>query len=222
MFYYLYQIQNKLNGMIYIGVHKTKNLDDGYMGSGSYLKNAKLKHGIENFEKTILQYFDCDEEMLLAEAALVTDEFLSREGVYNLIKGGLRCAWDEINSKRLNIYGLNGQSGYGLENLCNQPGTPKLIDVLISKGTWEDYKNKISDSILKLYANGYINPFQNRKHSQETKLQIGKANSITQAGNKNSQFGTKWIHSLELKQSKRISKNDLIPDGWVSGRKIKF
>jgi len=32
MHYYLYQITNKVNGKIYVGVHKTQNLDDGVYG----------------------------------------------------------------------------------------------------------------------------------------------------------------------------------------------
>ena len=88
MHYYLYEIKNNINGKIYVGVHKTKVLDDGYMGSGKIIKRAVEKHGIENFSKTILETFESRELMFAREKEIVTDEFLKREDVYNLRRGG--------------------------------------------------------------------------------------------------------------------------------------
>jgi hypothetical protein len=34
-------------------MHSTSNLEDGYMGSGKYLKASQKKHGMKNFKKTI-------------------------------------------------------------------------------------------------------------------------------------------------------------------------
>lgn len=36
--------------------------------------------------------------------------------------------------------------------------------------------------------------------------------SINQTGEKNSQYGTKWIHHVGLCKNRKISKEDLIPD----------
>jgi hypothetical protein len=100
MHYYMYEIRNLLDGKIYVGVHKTKNLNDGYMGSGALLKKAIEEYGIENFKKTILEWFSSSEEMFQREKEVVNQDFLLREDVYNLIQGG-KGGFEWINSSDL-------------------------------------------------------------------------------------------------------------------------
>lgn len=46
--------------------------------------------------------------------------------------------------------------------------------------------------------------------------------SDLQSQSGNSQWGTKWIHNLELQQSKKVPKTDDISDGWSLGRVVNF
>lgn len=84
----VYKITNLVNNKIYVGVHKTNKLDDGYMGSGTVLKTAIQKHGIKNFNKEILFCFNTYKEALEKEKEIVNEGFLSRKDTYNLRRGG--------------------------------------------------------------------------------------------------------------------------------------
>jgi len=84
----IYQITNKVNNKIYIGVHSTNDLNDGYMGSGRLIKKAIEKHGIENFSRDILYYFDSPEKAFSKEKELVNESFVNNPNTYNLCVGG--------------------------------------------------------------------------------------------------------------------------------------
>jgi hypothetical protein len=216
MFYYLYEIRNNLNGKIYVGVHKTKSLDDGYMGSGKVIQRAITKHGVENFTKVVLEYFENAEAMYAREKEVVTDEFLLREDTYNLKRGG-NGGFDYINTSGKNLYNKNGTAGYGKENLIH--GDEQKA-ILIKNGTFNQHCKNISNSMKKFIAeNG--NWWIGRPHSIETKEKIGKANSEHQTGSGNSQFGTCWIQHELL--GTRKCKKELLPEyieqGWIKGRK---
>lgn len=85
---YTYKTTNLINSKVYYGVHKTDNLDDGYLGSGKLLKQAIKKYGKENFKKEILEFYSSFEEALKAEEALITPEMLLDEMCYNVKLGG--------------------------------------------------------------------------------------------------------------------------------------
>jgi hypothetical protein len=210
MYYTVYKITNQINGKIYIGIHKTKDLNDNYMGSGRYLLHSQQKCGIENFTKEILFVFDTAEEMYAKEAEIVNEEFLATENTYNLKIGG-SGGYDYINKTGKNLYGRNGING--LPNL--EKGRYRVLS--------EIEKKKISDTLsLKYKNNEIVNPFYGKKHSKQTKKIIAEKAKLHQSGKNNSQYGTRWIHSMEMKLSKKIKKNDPLPEGWCEGRKLKF
>lgn len=224
MYYTVYKITNKINEKIYIGVHKTNDLDDGYMGSGKQLKNAQNKYGIENFEKEILEVFNNSEDMFQMESILVNEEFVKRNDTYNLKAGGFG-GWDYINNNPNIIKGFDLINKNGLNNSAGQcyEAARKIKN---EEGYREWFSKKVSDGLKEyLKYNERKGSFTGKKHSEETKIKIGEANSKHQKGEGNSQFGTVWIHSLKEKVSKKIKKDEF-PEyealGWLKGRKMKF
>lgn len=87
-YHYLYKTTNEINGKIYIGIHSTNNLEDGYLGSGRHLRAAISKYGKENFHKEILEFFPTLDAALERERSVVTSEFCSRDDTYNIAVGG--------------------------------------------------------------------------------------------------------------------------------------
>ena len=108
----------KINGKIYIGVHKTENPNvfDGYIGNGLKIgyniKNPKTafqhavkKYGYSNFVRNTLFIFDNEEEAYLKEKEIVTLEFIRQKDNYNINVGG---KLPYINYKSIYQYDLKG------------------------------------------------------------------------------------------------------------------
>lgn len=87
-YHYFYKITNNINNHYYYGIHSTDDLDDGYMGSGTRLKYAYEKYGIENFTKEILKFFDTREELAKYESEIVTESLVTDNNCYNISLGG--------------------------------------------------------------------------------------------------------------------------------------
>ncbi|AFQ97192.1 putative Seg-like homing endonuclease, GIY-YIG family [Aeromonas phage Aes508] len=212
--HYLYKTTNLLNDKIYIGVHTTNNIDDGYMGSGKLLHLSISKYGIDNFKKEILEFFETREECLAREREIVNSEFIARHDTYNLKIGGeggfFRNYWlgKKHNEETKLKISLANRSRY-----CES-------------GVREAHSKRVSESInSRKQANTYVTNFTGKKHSEATKELIGKKTSVYQSGSGNSNFGKKWMYSLIMKKSKPVAPQDVeryISDGWQLGRKFKF
>jgi len=223
MYYTIYKTTNQINGKIYIGSHKTEDLDDDYLGSGKYLKYAIEKHGIKNFTKEILYIFDNSEDMFAKEAEIVNEDFLAEENTYNLKVGGYG-GFDYLNSNTFD----NPTHSKTHMKMMHKAGEGKR-DVRLSWLFEHDtefktnHKTKVGKAVRKFYANGGVNGFSNKVHSDETKKKISDSCKGIGAGSNNSQYGTCWIHNNTV--SKKIKKEYIdryLSDGWHKGRKINF
>jgi hypothetical protein len=86
--YILYKTTNKINGKIYVGIHKTDNLADGYLGSGKQIKSAIKKYGKEAFYREVIECFASLEEARNHERHIVNEEFVRNNLTYNIAIGG--------------------------------------------------------------------------------------------------------------------------------------
>ena len=235
--YIIYKIVNKLNNMIYIGCHVTKNVNDSYMGSGVNIKKAIKKYGLENFDKYILYQFDNENDMLNKEAELVNREFISENSNYNVIIGGgqfltidtIPVIDNDGNHFRVHKNDERYLSGEFISiNKIFIPVRDNEGNILsVSKDDIRYLSGELI-SINKLfipvkdndgntfkvkrddprYLSGELKyVWVDKKHTDESKKKIGDKNSINQMGNKNSQFGTCWITKEGI--NKKIKKEDL-------------
>lgn len=88
MFHFVYKITNKTNGHYYIGVHSTTCIEDGYTGSGTLMKRALRKYGVQNFDREIIDSLETRNDAFKKEAELVNQSLLNDPKCYNLALGG--------------------------------------------------------------------------------------------------------------------------------------
>ncbi len=201
MNFIIYQTTNKINGKIYIGKHKTVDLDDGYLGSGTLLLRAISKYGIENFEREVLHFLDSEEEMNTKERELVNEEFLKRDDVYNLKIGG-EGGFDFLNRNQLN----------------NANKDRKAIGRKIGKQLKGRKHPERGERLKRLHEEGKIryDTFTGKTHTESAKAILSEKGK-RYVGEANSQFGSFWITNGVISQ--KLKQGETIPDGWYRGRK---
>jgi len=211
------------------------------------------KYGLENFTKAILYNFDNKLDMLKKESELVNKEFIKRKDTYNIIEGGVinTKGFVAVKDKTGNTFSVsvNDQRYLSGELVATSKGFVTVKDkddnyfcipisdtkymsgdlVHVRKGTTvaKDKNGNyfcVPSDDLRIKSGELVGTMTGIKHTEETKKKIGKANSIHQKGNKNSQYGTCWIYNVELKENKKIKVNDLqcyLNSGWIVGRRLK-
>jgi len=191
-------------------MHKTKNLNDGYMGSGKLIKNAIAKYGIENFIKDILYIFDNENDMKNKERELVVLNEMS----YNLCEGG-KGGFGYINRENKNIYGKNGDPEHGGKNLI--PGN-KVVEILKQRNQYQKYCEKVSYGVKQYYLEKGSH-WTGKKHSPMTVEKMKQSAIGKHDGSKNSQYGTCWVtNGSENKKVKKEKLDEYLKKGYTKGR----
>lgn len=216
MKYYLYKITNLVNERIYVGVHKTINENDGYMGSGKILKAAIRKYGIENFKKDVLEEFDTAAAMFAREAEIVNQAFVDRPDVYNIKCGG-QGGFDHIN---------NNVALRQAKNKKARAATNAAMSSLHGED-WRSWLGKRAAAAAVTSPNRR-NVFRERPdiqqkgNSPESRLKAAESIKRTikerqlRKGSKNSQYGSFWI--TDGANNKKCRGD--IPEGWYRGRRM--
>lgn len=218
MHYILYKTTNNVNGKFYIGMHKTKDINDGYFGSGKLLKRAIQKYGTHSFTREILQEFQTEVEMLQAEAQIVNEDLVNRKDTYNIVVGG-KGGFSYINREGLSVRHITKKNAKRLSRKAKKTIRNLLAtDLSFRKHmqeTRETNRQKMMQHNIK-----YGPPFLGKKHTAESRQKISLANKGRAIGKKNSQFGTMWITNGT--ENKKVLKNSTIPESWTCGRTLRF
>lgn len=229
MLYLIYRTTNVLNGMYYVGMHRTENRKDRYLGSGQRLRRAISKYGRENFIKEILFECETEEEMIFMEDSFIC---LDDPLCYNLCTGGIG---GNLGGKPWNK-GKRMTPEY-IENTIELKKARGYRNARLGKKDTEETKAKRNASVSKalkgrIAPNKGIpqTPEQRAKHSEirkDSKWYINDTtherklflkSSIVPEGWTRATAHLRWIHNIETFENKKIPSNDNIPLGWIAGK----
>jgi len=204
--HYLYKIENKLNGKIYIGVHSTENINDGYMGSSTLVSRAIEKYGRNNFSKTILEYCDSRESLMDLEKKIVNKEFVCRKDTYNLSIGGsgLTSTWIKSNETIA-------------QKLKNDPNWAERRNRNISLGVRNAMKNGKCSTATREFQ--MIRTQKSLTEEYIKKRKDTYAKNKHQQGENHSLYGRKAVHNdVSWKWVQKEEVDKYLESGWKLGK----
>lgn len=220
-YHVLYKTINLINEHFYVGIHSTRILEDGYLGSGKRVKAEINKYGKENFKREILEFCGDRISLVSREKEIVNEELRSNELCLNLTNGGdgnfFFCNAVKTPEQRTKA-GLAG-------GFANQDKWSEDIKEKVKKQRKENGRKKFAKMCEEVKEgkrkNWWIGRTLTEEHKQnrkETFKEIGHSQ-----GEKNSQFGTCWIthESLGSRKCRKEQLPKFLNQGWIKGRASK-
>lgn len=206
-YHFIYETRCLVTGRFYRGKHSTDNLEDGYLGSGTWIQRGIKAHGKERYERTILEF--CSFEELDGREKDLIDVVNDNNLCMNIAKGGdggnLGFSWADLNKIRNKE--LNSEKWKDPSFRASRSEKMKL--------QWEN--PEFREKVLK------ASDRTGSAHSQETKVKMSESHkNRLKDPTKNSQFGTCWVMHLDhgSKKIKLAELDSYLKNGWIKGRKM--
>lgn len=198
-YHYIYKVVCATTQKFYIGMHSTDNLNDGYKGSGKRLWYSIRKHGWETHSFSILEFLPNRKCLKERERTIVNEEMLNNPLCLNLKIGG------EGGGKFKNVKH---------QQKCSAAGGKiggKKAGLLNGRSNFQKAHQtmKVRGSLFTLGMLG-------KNHSEDTKVKM----SMAASGNKNSQFGSRWMSKNgQIIKVKSDDIQSFLDQGFSFGRK---
>jgi hypothetical protein len=173
--FYVYKTICTITNEYYIGIHKTKNIHDNYLGSGVKIIESIKKHGVENHIKEIICYCKDYSELLIKEKILITKEKIKDPLCMNIKIGG--SGGYNMSSEKIKKI-----SKYAGECFSKKLNTDKDFK--------KEFSEKVKLGLQKAKERGYINKGSNQLITSSPKEKILKPNTKNKTGINNSQYNT--------------------------------
>jgi hypothetical protein len=227
----IYKITNTINGKIYIGKNSTSK--QNYMGSGSVLNEAKLKYGIENFQKDIIEDNIKDLETLNEREIYWIKYYNSQDRNigYNVTDGGdgNTGKWngDKLtqNHKSNISKAMLGREITWKEKLSESRKKSEAVKKIIES---EEWRSKISNSLkgikkteshIENVKNSMLNS-DKLKESRASEEFKEKCSSWQKGKKRDDEYMKKWLETKKINTVKKAEidrkkvLNILIKHDW--------
>lgn len=212
IYYFVYKTTNIKTGQFYIGKHKTSNLEDGYLGSGTRIRRAIAKHGKDNFYREILSFHSDETSAAQEELKIVDQSLLKDPQCYNLMPGG-HGGFTFINSNGKNRRNSESARSVALANKNFRRKTPQSEEEILRFKLM--IRNPERNASISKALKGRPKSDAHKRAISES-LQKLERPKITKCFRK--EIG--WIWITNESEDKMIAPNSTMPTGWRKGRKF--
>jgi group I intron endonuclease len=210
----IYKITNKVNGKIYIGKNATSNVK--YMGSGTILKDAIKKYGIDNFCKEILEdNIKSIEELNSKEIYWINLlESNNREIGYNRAPGGEgntgKWNGDSLTKEHKEKISdsLKGRNITWNKKLSESRRNSEKVQELYTNKEWKEKISKTLKDIPKSeeHCKNISNSVKNSKKHKDATSSVefkNKCSSWQKGKKRTEEYLQKWLETKKINTLKR-------------------